>query len=565
MLQRSIAQKSYWFASKLGEIRSANKHWRRIFGQRHLSLKARLGIGAGILGLATLITALIIVAGMGRVSDRLQEALAAERRLEDYAALSTQVSTYILVAAELIQSDQPADTRAARTAQVVQTLQGTFARLRGGLDAEVAAAKGLDAQSRRATLSLALARMEAQLNTAQAGLLSKDASRAQLRAHLDGFASAVEPLLAEAVNEERRLRREILSGIDALRHRLTLAAAIMAGVALLLTAGFYLFLLRPQFRRLDALQGAARRIGQEDFSVSLPGTRQDEIGRLYTETNRMAQALAARASTVARDRARLEETIASRTEALRAANARLERTDEDRRRFFADISHELRTPLTVILMEAQLGRRGAPQPEEAFATIENRATRLGRRIDDLLRIARSETGQLALDPAPVDLAQLTTEAIAETTAELANAGMELQRPDPATAPLMVIADRNWLRQVISGLIRNAIRHARDGGLLRLELQAQGTTAELRVIDNGPGIPPAAQALVFDRFAQSGGQSAQGFGLGLPLARWVIEQQGGEITLQSPLPRDTALGPAPGTQLALQLPRAPQAGTLEAAT
>uniref|UniRef100_A0A2A3JVQ3 histidine kinase n=2 Tax=Alloyangia mangrovi TaxID=1779329 RepID=A0A2A3JVQ3_9RHOB len=534
------------------------KAQRQILGRSGLSLKAWLGLGAGLLGLATLLTAAIIVLGMARVSDRLDSALAAEVRLEEYSALSTQVSTYIVVAAEMIQSGQLPETRAARTQGIAATLAQTFARLRAGLDTEVAAAQGLDAQSRRATLSLSIARIEALFRSAQAGLTSETTDPARLRAHLDTFASGVEPLLAEAVNEERRLRREILQGIDALRHRLVQAALGMGLVALLLSAGFYFGLVRPQFRRLDALRTAARRIGQEDFAIALPGTRQDEIGALYTETSRMAQALATRAETVAEDRAQLNQTIAQRTEALRAANARLERTDEDRRRFFADISHELRTPLTVILMEAQLGRQGASEPELAFATIESRATRLSRRIDDLLRVARSETGQLALDPVPVDLSELAQEAIAETAAEVSNAGMHLDRPTAPPAPLIVEADRNWLRQVLTGLIRNAIRHARSGGALKLELRADGSEAEITLTDNGPGIPPDMQPRLFDRFAQGAGSArAQGFGLGLPLARWVIEQQDGSITIQSPLPRTEALGDAPGTKIAVRLPRAPR--------
>ncbi|WP_335947314.1 MULTISPECIES: sensor histidine kinase [Salipiger] len=518
-----------------------------------LSLKARLGLAAGLLTLTTLLTAAMVVLGMAQVSDRLDSALAAERRLEEYAALSTQVSTFIVVAAEVIQRGQPPEVRAERTDTIAANMRRTFTRLRAGLDAEVTSAEslGLDAQTRRATLSLSIARMEARFAQAHDGLISATDDRDRLRAYLDTFASGFEPLLAEAVNEEKRLRREILTGIDSLRQRLTSVALAMGLAALLLCAAVYLGLVRPQFRRLDALRAAAQRIRGEDFAIRLPDDRQDEIGQLYAETNRMAEALATRAETVAQDRARLNQIIDERTEALRAANMRLERTDEDRRRFFADISHELRTPLTVILMEAQLGRQGAPDPQAAFATIETRATRLNRRIDDLLRIARSETGQLGLDTAPVDLGALVQDAIAETAAELSNAGMTLAAPD-ALPEVTVEGDRNWLRQVIVGLIRNAIRHARSGGALRLEVTHDGTVA---VTDNGPGIAPEDQARIFDRFAQGSGGTAQGFGLGLALARWVVEQQGGTIAVTSPLPREIALGDAPGTKISVRLPAA----------
>lgn len=520
---------------------------------RFSSLKARLGLGAGLLGLATLVTALLLAAGMAQVSKRLDTALAAEARLDQYAALSTQISTFIVVAAEVIQRGLPAETRASRIASTAQTIRHSFVVLRAGLDAEMVAIRGLDAQSRRATQSLAIARMEAQFATALGGLAAQTEDPATLRAYLDTFAAGVDPLLAEAVNEEKRLRREILAGIDTLRRRLTRAALGIAGAAAMLSLGFYFGLVRPQFRRLDALRDAAQRIGREEFDVTLPDDAPDEIGQLSAETNRSAQALATRARDVARDRARLNETIRDRTEALRAANTRLERIDEDRRRFFADISHELRTPLTVILMEAQLGQGGNPDPDTAFATIESRALRLSRRIDDLLRIARSETGQLALDLQTVDLTALVRDAAAETAAEVENAGMILTLP--AADPLPVTADANWLRQVIAGLIRNAIRHARDGRAVALELHATGDTAEVTIRDNGPGIAAVDQARIFDRFAQGAANSGQGFGLGLALARWVVEQQGGAIAVESPVARHVACGPALGTKIAVRIPRA----------
>ncbi|MDO6585333.1 HAMP domain-containing sensor histidine kinase [Salipiger sp. 1_MG-2023] len=513
---------------------------------RAFSLKARLGLASAALGLAALLAAGLLVAGMAQVSTRLDEALGAERRLQGYAALSTQVSTFLVVATEMVQTDTLAETRAARTDDLAETVRQSFAHLRAGLDSEVTQAQGLDAQSRRATQSLAIARMEALFRSSLSGLLGAG-DKARLRAHLDTFAAGFEPLLGEAVKEETRLRADILGGIDRLRHWLTLLALAIGAAALLLALGVYFGLVRPQFARLDALLGAARRIKTEDFAVALPEGRADEIGRLAAETNRMARALAARAEAVAQDRADLNDTIAARTAALSAANTRLERADEDRRRFFADISHELRTPLTVILMEAQLGRQGA-EPLPSFATIEARAQRLNRRIDDLLRVARSETGQLALDPAPVDLAALLAEVAAETKAELASAGMTLTL---SPAPLSVTVDRNWLRQVLVGLLRNAIRHARSGGAVTLSATASGGMAQIEVSDLGPGIAPQDQARIWDHFAQGGSGNAQGFGLGLALAAWVIEAQGGTISVTSPV------ADGRGTRITTRLPLTPR--------
>lgn len=118
-------------------------------------------------------------------------------------------------------------------------------------------------------------------------------------------------------------------------------------------------------------------------------------------------------------------------------------------------------------------------------------------------------------------------------------------------------DANWVRQVVVGLIRNAIRHARDGGQIQLGGEVGAIRAGFIVSDNGPGFDPDVQATVFDRFVQGTAAGAsQGFGIGLALAKWVIEAQDGEISLTSPLPRTDALCGAPGTKISVRLPRAP---------
>ncbi|MEQ8916764.1 MAG: HAMP domain-containing sensor histidine kinase [Silicimonas sp.] len=518
------------------------------------SLKAKLGIGAALLGGVTLVLAAILYLGMTRVADRLEAALATETRIARYSTLSREASTFIVIATETVQTERPPEVRADRLEPVSAAIARTFTLLRSDLEkaVEEARALGLDAQSRQATQSLGLARMEALLENTLRALRGPERDRDRLRAYIDSFASGFDPLLNQAVNTEIILRNEVLAGIERLRARLSRIAIATGIVSLLLVAGFYLLLIRPQFRRLDRLRRAAREIGQENFAVALPGGGRDEIGLLYAETDRMARALAERRDAVQAEWDRLNETIAQRTEALRAANTRLEEIDENRRRFFADISHELRTPLTVILMEAQIGRQGGEGAAQAFATIEARAARLNRRIDDLLRVARSETGQLALDPVVVPLERIAAEAVEEVQAEIDTAGLSLEVAEiPAVS---VTCDPNWARQVIVGLVRNAIAHAREGGALRLAAEVDAQGAGLSLTDNGPGIAPDAQARVFERFEQAGRGRGQGFGIGLALAKWVVEAQGGQIALLSPVPREAAIGDAPGTKISVRLPR-----------
>jgi len=517
------------------------------------SLRARFGAGAALIGIVALLSGALTVFGMARVSTQIDASLAAERRIARYAVLSTQVSTFLIVATEAIQAGLSPEMRAERLQPTVEDIRLTFATIRSDVEqaVEEARALGFDEQSRRASRSIGIARMEALFATTQAGLVASAADAQRARGFLDGFSHGFDSLLNGAVAAEIRSRDAILERIDHLRHRLTLLAVSISGLAVVLLVALHFALVRPQMGRLDRVRQAAQRIGREDFSVALADESDDEIGRLFAETNRAAAALARRKDEVEREWARLNDTIADRTEALSAANARLARTDEDRRRFFADISHELRTPLTVILMESEIGPN-ADDPGQSFEVIRARAQRLNRRIDDLLRIARSESGRIDLQQEPLDLDAIAAEALDETRAELRTAGIQAEfRPGALDAQVM--GDRNWLRQVIAGLLLNTARHARDGGRLVLATGCEAGSGCVQVIDAGPGIAAEDRARVFERFDRGGSAAPGGFGIGLALAKWVIEEQGGRIALDSPVPADQRLGEAPGTMLTACLP------------
>lgn len=523
--------------------------------KRSLLLKTRLGLGAVVLGSGTLLTAAILYFGMQTVANRLETALASETRMARYAALSTQAATFLVIATESIQTGQSVETRLDRLSPIRDQIATTFLQLRSDVEEAVTAVQslGLDEQSRYGTQSLGLARMEALLANTLDGLADTDADQARLRAHVDSFASAFDPLLSQAVNTEVLFRNAILAGIERTRLTLTRVALALALFALLSTAWFYFGLVRPQFSRLDRLRNAAVQVGKSEFAVSLPETRSDEIGQLYGETNRMAAALKQRQDEVDTEWARLNETIAQRTRELSAANDTLSRIDENRRRFFADISHELRTPLTVIMMESQIGQRDSQTAPEALATIETSAAKLNQRIDDLLRVARSETGELALEPRDIVLRAVMQTVVRDIQPEFDSASMQLEVGEFPDCELH--CDPNWIRQVLLSLLRNAIRHARDGKALSLSGQLDGESVQIQITDNGSGIPEGAQTRIFERFIQGGAANSQGFGVGLALAKWVVEAHEGSISITSPVPHDCALGENAGTNVCIRLPLA----------
>ncbi|WP_095590828.1 sensor histidine kinase [Actibacterium ureilyticum] len=514
-------------------------------------LRVRLGAAAALMGAVTLAATLLTVTGMARIGDRIGASIAAERRIDSYATLSTQVSQFLVIALEAAQTGLPQSQRATRIDRLSQDISRSFAQLRRD-NAEAVAAVGqlgLDAQSRTATRSLLIARMEAHFGSARDALMASDMTAEQLTAFLNAFSSGFDPQLNAAVTGELRSRELIIADIARLRGQLVRWALLLGGVGAVLAAAVYFGLVGPQFRRLDLLAGAARRIGRGDFAIALPDGARDEIGGLFRETNRAAHALAQRKAQVDAEWAGLRDTIADRTEALRQANAELSQIDENRRRFFADVSHELRTPLTVILMEAQLARKAAGDRSAALETIERRALRMGRRIDDLLRVARSESGALELETAAFDLSQAVREAVVDAR-DLANsAGMQVTLD--AETPVSALGDANWMRQVVTGLIDNAVRHARAGQAVQVTVRQGADVARVQVTDNGPGIAVTPPEAVFERFRK--GRPGEGFGIGLALAKWVMQAQGGQIAVQSPVPDADRIGDAPGTRITLCLP------------
>jgi two-component system OmpR family sensor kinase len=184
-----------------------------------------------------------------------------------------------------------------------------------------------------------------------------------------------------------------------------------------------------------------------------------------------------------------------------------------------------------------------------LTTIRQRVIRLNRRVEDLLRVARSESGELALDIRPVALQPILSEAVEAYAKHAAREGVKLSVAMPDGA-IEVPADRDWLRQVVEGLIDNALRHGADATTVTVSLDTAVDSAEIVVADDGPGIPLEALERVFERFVRRPTAEKSGFGIGLALARWVVERHRGTITISSEAER------RPGTRVVLALPRSP---------
>ena len=226
--------------------------------------------------------------------------------------------------------------------------------------------------------------------------------------------------------------------------------------------------------------------------------------------------------------------VRSLVRAFNAMTARLQSAAEQRRGLLADISHELRTPLTVIQGGIEGMLDGVYAPDEAHLKSLLEETRvLGRLVDDLRTLALAESGALQLRRQPTDLAQLIDETVAVFRPQADAAGVQLEAQARGSLPLLDL-DPQRLHEVLSNLVANALRYTPPGGSIRVTLDrddAPGAPrAVVSVADSGAGIAAADLPHVFDRFYRA--RDSSGAGLGLAIARNLVEAHGGTIQAES---------------------------------
>lgn len=203
------------------------------------------------------------------------------------------------------------------------------------------------------------------------------------------------------------------------------------------------------------------------------------------------------------------------------------------RDFAADASHELRTPLAVVRgsVEHLLSHPTAPVVSvgQALADIDAETTRLTGLVDDLLLLARTDSGALDIERDPCDLAEAAFEGVSSLTALAAARDVRLEL-DVEPAPLD--GDPARLRQLVTILVDNAIRHSPDAARVLVRVRYAGPTAFLEVEDEGPGIRSADLPRIFDRFYRAPDAPPGGTGLGLAIASWIVARHGGTITAEN---------------------------------
>ena len=243
----------------------------------------------------------------------------------------------------------------------------------------------------------------------------------------------------------------------------------------------------------------------------------------------------------------------------RAARIEAERSSRLKDEFLEALGHELRPPLNAILGWSrlmELGRLDATETQSAGQTISRNARHLAHLVDDLLDLSAVTSGKIRVDPEETDICEVV-EAALDILQPMAKAkGVQLRkeffRPD-----CLVFGDPHRLQQVIWHLVSNAIKFTPRGGLALVTLRSEGSDCEISVTDTGTGIASDMLPFVFDRFWRADTSPEQrfaGLGLGLALAKRLVELHGGTVTA-------TSAGPNQGSTFTVILPRvAPRATT-----
>jgi signal transduction histidine kinase len=336
--------------------------------------------------------------------------------------------------------------------------------------------------------------------------------------------------------------------------RLERISQIHAALAILATLALVMLLLRGLRAPLAELLRGTAKLAEGDLSHRIAVSGRDEFADLGRSFNRMAGDLQAHQKALQDARANLETLVEARTEELRQANATLRKIDETRRGFFADISHELRTPLTIIRGEGEIALRGrnkkVAEYKRSIERVVEQAKHLSVLVNDLLFIARQGAGAARLNMQPIDLGELLEKVCgdAKVIAHGRNVDVDFVNGAVNGAHDIVRGDPARLRQLFLVLLDNAVRYSSSKGEVTVEIGGDGGEVRVRVSDRGIGIPPEELDGVFERFRRGGKASAmneEGLGLGLPVARAIVEAHKGRIEMAS--------RPGEGTTVTVALP------------
>lgn len=300
---------------------------------------------------------------------------------------------------------------------------------------------------------------------------------------------------------------------------------------------------RQIIRPLGNMERATRAMSQGSYDERVPVLGTTELRTIANSFNAMANQINEASRSMQQTNASLERAVAKRTNELAATNRSLERANQLRRQFLADASHELRTPLTIMRSEAEITLRKSDCNVEELRIGLDRVIRLSalmaEMIEDMLKVARAEEPMLHSAIEPLDVVAAVRGCIDDfqRVIEADNGHISLSN---APAELMIESDANRLKQVIRVIVDNAVCYSAHAPVVEIGICEDQGDALITIADKGDGIPAEEIPFLFQRFRRGSRRSGSGQGLGLSIARSIIETLGGTISLESQLHEGTTV-------------------------
>ncbi len=382
-------------------------------------------------------------------------------------------------------------------------------------------------------------RSSAQIDQALVEGRVSDASDELNRVRSSGVTGYFSSLVFAAIEEQKREAKSADREAISLAHYINNLLPVLMTILLIIVLGIIILFSRSLTRSLSALHDGARAFTSGNLAHQIPKLREKEFSRLGEAFNTMAHELSDHRSQLRDTNVRLETTVEERTRALQDSNEKLADVDVNRRKLMADISHEFRTPLTVIRGEAEIALRGTSKTKaeyrDSFQRIVDQADHTTRMVDDMLFIARADAGEPRLKLRSVAIASTVDSVCKDFDAKAAQRGIRVQqfREGPKA---VVLGDAGRLRQVFGILMDNALRYSNPGGCVEVLVSQEESNVRISFRDHGIGLTEDESELAFERFyrGHKAEEHARGTGLGLPVAKAIVQAHKGSISLHGKL-------------------------------
>ncbi len=342
-------------------------------------------------------------------------------------------------------------------------------------------------------------------------------------------------LIDEALSEELREVRETQLVAQELNNVLTRLLSLLFICFIFFGAYLLITTWRALTRSVSAFEHAATAYQSGDFSYRVPNNVEQEFSGLGAALNKMASEVESQRDRERTTQETLEAIIDNRTRELKQTNEKLKMVSETRKQFLADISHELRTPLTIMQGEADIALRGEPKTSEqymeALSRVKEQTVHTTRFVQDLLFVARAEDGKAPIHKRAVALVPLVADICDDFSAIAQEKKIEIVQRFP-DHDMIANIDSGRIRQVVTILLDNAIRYSYSQSVVEVTVLDLGQLFSLEIKDSGIGLKYNEASQVFSRFyrGNEGSGKASGTGLGLPVAKAIIDAHGGSINL-----------------------------------